>query len=97
MYQIPPISLGDVLVAVHMHMQRQISHADWGKLTQKEMVSVGRAYTERCRVAAQGTAEHELAQGVKRVDFLLGRTKMVGLVRQQPVDGWEIMKLRLKQ
>ena len=97
MYQIPPIALGDVLVAIHMHLQRRITHADWAKLTHKEMVAVGRAYTERCRNAPQGTAEHELAQGVKRVDFLLGRTKMVGLVRQQPLDGWEIMKLRVKQ
>lgn len=95
-YPPPPISLQDILIAIHRHMQKQISHADWAKLDRREEIAVGQAYTARCR-AAQSITEHELAQGVKRVDFLLGSTKFVGLVRQLPSsDGWEVMKLHLR-
>ncbi|RDB26895.1 hypothetical protein Hypma_005171 [Hypsizygus marmoreus] len=91
-YTPPPISLADVLVAIHRAMHKKISHADWAKLDRHEEIAVSTAYTQRCK-AVGSTAEHERAQGVKRVDFLLGRTRMRGLVRVGRVEGWETMKL----
>lgn len=86
----PPITLMDVLVAVHQAMHSRITHIDWAKVSKKEQREITRAYTVRC-----GGSEHERAQGVKRVDFLLGRTRMIGLVRSRMEDGWEVMRLLL--
>jgi len=88
----PPISLQDVLIAVHRAMHKQIRHSDWAKLTNKQEIAISKAYTKRCR-AVPSTAEYERAQGVKRVDYLLEQTRMVGLVRAGMVDGWEVMRL----
>lgn len=93
-YQPPPISLLDVLIAIHRAMHKRISHVDWAKLNTQEEIAVSRAYTKRCK-AMPSTAEHELAQGVKRVDYLLGKTRMIGLVRVGTSDGIETMKLHL--
>ncbi|KAF8069318.1 hypothetical protein FPV67DRAFT_1625505 [Lyophyllum atratum] len=91
-YQPPPISLQDVLVAVHRNMHRQITHADWGRLSEKEEVAVSRAFTRRCQTVPT-TFDSERAKGVKRVDYLLGKTRMIGLVRVARSEGWDVMKL----
>jgi hypothetical protein len=91
-YQQPspsPITLADVLVAIHQAMHRRITHVDWAKLNRLGQRGVTKAYLRRC------VSEYERAQGVKRVDFLLGRTRMVGLVRSGMEDGWEVMRLVL--
>jgi len=92
-----PISLTDVLVAIHQALHQQIRHSDWAELNSREQESVGRAYTARCKAA--GTIEDqdaERAKGVKRVDFLGRKTRMVGLTRSAPTFGWENMKLHTR-
>jgi hypothetical protein len=86
-----PISLGDVLVSLHRAMHERISHADWETLTEEDAQVVTRAFTQRCRAEAIRSRvpppqlrDREVAernQGVKRVDFLLGKTVFKGLVR----------------
>ncbi|KAF9458860.1 hypothetical protein BDZ94DRAFT_1269686 [Collybia nuda] len=88
----PPITLADVLVAIHRSLHRRIAPVDWQRLGPVKEREVGKAYTRRCR-AAGNRADYEFAQGVKRVDFLVGLTKMLGLVRGGKVDGWDVMKL----
>lgn len=88
----PPITLVDVLVAVHRALHQRISHADWAPLGPAQEMAVGKAYTKRCK-AVGSMVDHELAQGVKRVDFLLSKTRMLGLLRGGTVDGWDVMKL----
>jgi hypothetical protein len=87
----PPITLGDVLVALHRTLHQRISHADWATLTVEQEVAVTRAFTHRCRgeAARSGVAPVQLrdrevaerSEGVKLVDFLLGKTVFRGLVR----------------
>ncbi|KAJ7218391.1 hypothetical protein GGX14DRAFT_549926 [Mycena pura] len=87
----PPISLSDILVALHRALHERISHADWHALGADDERRVSRAFTHRCRAEALRSGappaalrEAELAlrsQGVKRVDFLQGKTLLKGLVR----------------
>ncbi|GLB42534.1 hypothetical protein LshimejAT787_1105490 [Lyophyllum shimeji] len=91
-YQPPPISLSDVLVAVHRNMHRPIGDADWLRLGEQGKIAVANAFSRRCR-ATSTTFDHERSKGVKRVDYLLGRTQMRGLVRATSSEGWEVMKL----
>jgi len=73
-------------------MHRRISHRDWAKLNSGEERAITKAFTKRC-----GLSEHERAQGVKRVDFLQGKTRLVGLLRSGAEDGWEVMRLVLTE
>ncbi|KAJ7607135.1 hypothetical protein DFH06DRAFT_1066802 [Mycena polygramma] len=86
-----PISLGDVLVALHRALHERISHADWETLSEEDRQAVTKAFTKRCRAEAVRSRvppphlrDREVAarnDGVKRVDFLLGKTVFKGLVR----------------
>ncbi|KAJ7496879.1 hypothetical protein FB451DRAFT_1016962 [Mycena latifolia] len=92
--QAPPITLGDILVAIHQKMHQRITHLDWERLSMPEEALVSRAFTRRCRMESmrhQGmfhsdTELPERQQGVKVVDFLLGRHMFKGLVRSE--DGY---------
>ncbi|KAJ7653403.1 hypothetical protein B0H17DRAFT_957515, partial [Mycena rosella] len=81
----------DVLRALHHAMQKCITPADWETLSDAEAQRVQDAFTSRCRAEAvrSGVApawlrNSEVAArnaGVKRVDFLLGKTVFGGLVK----------------
>ncbi|KAJ6559454.1 hypothetical protein DFH09DRAFT_514749 [Mycena vulgaris] len=87
----PPISLADVLVALHRALHQRISRADWATLSPADEAAVARAFAHRCRAEAVRSGvppanlrDREVAErneGVKRVDFLLGKTVFKGLVR----------------
>jgi hypothetical protein len=77
---VPPIRLGDVLQAIHGTLNKRISQHDWAQLNPQQVYSVSQAYTRRCRAMGPGEIE-ERNQGVKRIDFLLGKTKFRGLVK----------------
>ncbi|KAJ6448013.1 hypothetical protein C8R47DRAFT_995212 [Mycena vitilis] len=89
--QAPPITLADVLVALHRVFHTPITHADWAGLGSAHEGAVRTAFTARCRSEARrsGAAPAQLcdremavrSQGVLRVDFLLGKTIFKGLVR----------------
>jgi len=89
---IPPVSLGDVLFAIHRALHQQITHLDWGRLTLSEEIAIARAYTRRCR-SIPSVAQLEASQGVKKVDFLLDRFIFRGLIRAPGVDGYDEWKL----
>ncbi|OSX59355.1 hypothetical protein POSPLADRAFT_1048692 [Postia placenta MAD-698-R-SB12] len=74
-----PITVGDVLIAIHRSLQRQISHVDWARLSQAEETAVARAYTRRCKTYGSVEA-FEKSQGVRRVDYLLDKYMFRGLI-----------------
>ncbi|KAJ7827732.1 hypothetical protein B0H13DRAFT_2119119 [Mycena leptocephala] len=69
----PPISMGDVLVALHLSLHQSITQRDWARLGFQEEQAVTRAYAKRC-----GRSAEERMRGVKRVDFLTERTMFKG-------------------
>lgn len=88
----PPITLGDVLVAIHKGLNERISHVDWARLSMAEETAVSRAYTRRCK-SYPHMEMVERSQGVKKVDFLLDKVWFKGLVRS--AESYEVMKLIL--
>jgi hypothetical protein len=89
-----PITLCDVLVAVHRSLHTRISHIDWARLSVAEETAVSKAYTRRCR-SVPSTSEFEANQGVRRVDYLLDRVIFRGLLRVSSSEGFETMRLIL--
>ncbi|KAH9938121.1 uncharacterized protein B0H18DRAFT_1080910 [Fomitopsis serialis] len=77
-----PITLGDVLIALHRHLQQRITQVEWKRLNPSEEVAVSRAYTRRCRTYPS------------RVDYLLDKYMFKGLVSAgSSQDGYEKVKL----
>ncbi|KAJ7099544.1 hypothetical protein B0H15DRAFT_820654 [Mycena belliarum] len=95
----PPITLGDVLVAIHRKMHQRITHQDWERLSMSEEARVSRAFIQRCRIESMrheggfrsDSDLPERQQGVKVVDFLLGRYMFKGLTRSE--DGYVRMNV----
>ena len=87
-----PITLGDILVAIHRHLQIQISHRDWVKLSNDDTTQISRAYTRRCRTFPS-VEQFETSQGVRRVDYLKDKYIFKGLTRRRGEDGFEHVKL----
>lgn len=89
---LPPITLGDVLYAIHETMQTQITHREWADLDEREGTAVGKAYVKRYKLAP-GHETRIAAQGVKRVDYLLKKVWFAGLTRKSGDNGFDHLKL----
>jgi len=87
-----PITVNDVLFAIHRRLQRQIRHRDWVMLSTEKSTAVARAYTRRCRTFAT-TQAFEESQGVRCVDYLENKYMFKGLVRQRGEQGFENLRL----
>ena len=92
---LPPITLGDVLYAIHQTMQAQITHREWAGLEDREEVAVGKAYMRRYKLVS-GHESRLAAEGVKRVDYLLKKVMFAGLTRKSGDQGYENLKLLVK-
>lgn len=92
----PPITVHDVLYAIHRMLHRQITHADWRKLSDERTTKVARAYTRRTR-AVSTTRAFEESQGVKWVDYLEDKYMFKGLVRQRGEQGFEHLRLLVRK
>ncbi len=87
-----PITVNDVLFAIHKMFQRQIRHRDWVALSDSKATAIARAYTRRCRTFPS-TQAFEESQGVRRIDYLEDRYMFKGLVRQRGERGFENLRL----
>ncbi|KZT71543.1 hypothetical protein DAEQUDRAFT_110891 [Daedalea quercina L-15889] len=88
-----PITLGDVLMKIHRHLQQRITQVEWKRLSSAEEVAVSRAYTRRCHTFPSAEAL-ERNQGVRRVDYLLEKYMFAGLVPTgNNQEGFEKVKL----
>lgn len=92
---LPPITLGDVLYAVHQTLHSQITHKEWAELDEREGTAVAKAYVRRYKLAA-GHESRIATEGVKRVDYLLKKVMFAGLSRKNGDQGYENLKLLVK-
>jgi hypothetical protein len=92
---LPPITLGDVLFAIHQTMQTQITHREWAELDDREESEVGKAYVRRYKLVP-GHESRLAADGVKRVDYLLKKVMFAGLTRKTGDQGYENLKLHVE-
>ncbi|KAJ3513990.1 hypothetical protein NMY22_g14886 [Coprinellus aureogranulatus] len=74
----------DVLRSIHSSLSLPISQADWTQLSEDDQKEVSKAYRKRCRGAQERGTESPRpggvwAEGVKRVDFLKGKSVVVGI------------------
>jgi len=77
------VTVSDVLDAIYHALRANVSSADYYSLpSQKDMQRVTLAYEARCkRIRDSRAYAEEKRQGAKRVDFLMGLTKFMGLSR----------------
>ncbi|KAI0072977.1 hypothetical protein K474DRAFT_1667136 [Panus rudis PR-1116 ss-1] len=87
-----PITVGDILVAIHKMLHTRISHRDWVKLSRTDEVEVARAYSRRCRTFPS-VEQYDAYQGVRRVDYLKEKFIFKGLIRRRGEQGFEHVKL----
>ncbi|KAJ7895954.1 kinase-like domain-containing protein [Mycena olivaceomarginata] len=86
----PLITVGDVLVGIHQAMHQPVMSREWAFLDEEEQSAVTQAFIIRCRDEAmigraspQDKRSREVAirnEGLKRVDYLRGKTLFKGLV-----------------
>ena len=92
---LPPITLGDVLTAIHQGMQSQITHREWAGLNEKEEIAVGKAYVKRYKLVP-GFETRIASEGVRRIDYHLKKVMFAGLARKTGDQGYENLKLLVK-
>ena len=92
---LPPITLGDVLYAIHQTLQSQITHREWAELDDNEETTVAKAYMRRYKLVP-GHESRLAAEGVKRVDYLVKRVMFAGLSRKSGDQGYENLRLLVK-
>jgi len=73
------VTVSDVLESLYRSLRVNITQSDFHLLLEKDRRRATRAYEDRYRRLRGRAYEEEKRSGMKRVDFLMGRTRFVGL------------------
>lgn len=75
------VTVDDVLEAIYRTLRANVTHEEYAALpTERDIHSVASAYEERYRrVRGEREYQEEKRRGVRRVDYLMGRTTFMGL------------------
>ncbi|KAJ7843655.1 hypothetical protein B0H14DRAFT_2778467 [Mycena olivaceomarginata] len=89
------VSVLDVFMSVHTSLRLSARRAEYDALPSSDVrQGVDNAYFRRCELLADEEQRRtEAAQGVKRVDFLSGKTRFLGL--SGPVEGAHVWELNV--
>lgn len=83
------VTVGDVLDQLYATLRGNITQADWDVLNMNERKNVNWAYEARYRrLRGYEGYDKEKASGVKRVDYLLGHSRFLGLSRTRDHNVW---------
>lgn len=84
----------DVLISVHEQLMLPVTQEEWAELgdgTSNLQRRIGRAYRRRCQQTHHTGESGSWADGVKRLDYLEGRTHLVGIEarasERDPISG----------
>ena len=76
----PEVTVYDVLYALSANLYQPVKRSEYSRLPDYLRPGVDRAYYARCdRIPSQRDRDEEIMRGVRRVDFLAGRTAFKGL------------------
>jgi hypothetical protein len=74
------VTLFDVLQALHSSLRLQVTKAEWASLSRASKNAISASFHKRVsRFSDHVKREKQLGKGVRRLDFLVGRTRLFGL------------------
>lgn len=77
------VTVSDVFEAIYIQMQEQIIHSEWRLMSSRHQKNIIQQWNQRS-AAAKAAGQHDNHDGgIRRVDYLLGRTAFIGL-KQDP-------------
>jgi len=91
----PYVSVLDVVHALYRGLRMAVHPVEYEALpTVEATANVNEAFFSRCnKIVDKKARQEEHAKGVKRVDFLMGRNRFLGLSKQSNRNGstvWEL-------
>ncbi|KAF4583620.1 hypothetical protein EYR38_002375 [Pleurotus pulmonarius] len=85
------VTVSDVFQAVYASLRKNIYPSDFESLAHHDKKRVRKAYEERYRrLRSSREADQEKSQGVKRVDFLMGHSRFMGLTVTSDPTVWSM-------
>ncbi|KAF9255130.1 hypothetical protein L218DRAFT_366393 [Marasmius fiardii PR-910] len=86
------VTVRDVLEGIYRVLRKNVSHNEYGWITShKEQSRVNEAYERRySRIRDYSASREEKQGGVRRVDFLRGRTRFMGITPTSRANTWEL-------
>jgi len=85
-----PVTVGDLINAVHECLQKHISGSEWWIVTDQQREKVSAQYVKNCDRSSAGNPRRfevekprEKSEGLRRVDWLLDNIVMMGLEKDE--------------
>ncbi|KAJ7781577.1 hypothetical protein B0H16DRAFT_1498918 [Mycena metata] len=87
------VTVADVLTGVYRYLHRQAEPEELERVPPPNMFSAHQAFTRRCNELARvdpTAARSEARRGLRRIDFLSGKSRFAGLIQTQySPDKWQ--------
>jgi len=80
------VTCGDVFDAIYDFLRQPLKDAELDDIPAERLAAIKRSFERRCRDKAVELVEVEQRQGLKRVDFLAGKTVFCGLCLAPDLD-----------
>uniref|UniRef100_A0A0W0F8I0 Protein kinase domain-containing protein n=1 Tax=Moniliophthora roreri TaxID=221103 RepID=A0A0W0F8I0_MONRR len=91
------ITLWDLLSGMYEALRRRVTRQDYDRLSERDAKEISKAFYARCEAFRSSfgdkRVEAEIADGLKRVDFLKGRTKLGWAMAENDSNGHTVIKL----
>ena len=76
------VTVYDVLQALHLSLRLQVTSVEWASLSRASQDTISTSFHKRVgRFSDRVKREKQLGKGVRRLDFLVGRTRLFGISR----------------